>query len=334
MTMSDGRHVSVDAKYKGKNIKTKLAAYLESFVFNDVASGESDSISITLCDKNKKWMGNWFPEKGDDIVPSIILHNWSASGTKKTIKCGKFTIDDLSYSGPPTVCNIGAVSVPSKQGFQNTKHHKVWKNHSIKQIAADIAKKYGLKLSFEDNRNIVIKTIEQSGESDSSFFSSLCSKYGLALKVFNNKICVFNEEIYEKKKPIVTIHPSDFIGQWNYNTTIAGTYTGAKISYTSGKESKDIEVKIGSGSRILEVNEKAESRKDAEYIARGMMKSENRKTTTMSFTIMANAKIYATCCIYVKGLRKLSGKYYVEKVSQNISASEHTMSLTLHKVVS
>lgn len=43
----DPRKATASVSYNGKRIDTKLAEYLQSFSYTDVASGESDSLSST-----------------------------------------------------------------------------------------------------------------------------------------------------------------------------------------------------------------------------------------------------------------------------------------------
>ena len=328
--MSSARRVSLDIKYSGKNITKKLAPYITSFTFVDIASGSSDSISLKLMDRDKKWMGNWFPTKGARIIPKISVSNWKKDNDNRKVACGIFVLDDLSYSGRPLTCNIGAVSMPATEGFQKTKRTKVWKKETVRSIAKTIADRYNLGFSYSANK-ITISSIEQSSRSDSDFLNSLCNSYGLGFKIFANKICIFNEETYENKKVVATIDETDMT-DWSYNTTLSGTYTCAKISYTNAKTGKDVVIKVGSGNRCYDVSEKADSYADAQLKAKAALREQNKNMTTMSVTMMANPKIYATACVNVTGLSKLNGKYYVEQVKHSMSTSGYVMTLSLRYI--
>ena len=61
----DPRKATASVSYNGKRIDTKLAEYLQSFSYTDVASGESDSLSLNINDRDRKWIKSWFPSKGD-----------------------------------------------------------------------------------------------------------------------------------------------------------------------------------------------------------------------------------------------------------------------------
>ena len=111
--MAEPRITKVSIDYNGKKLKDKINDYIESFSYTDVASGESDSISVSLDNIDKKWLNEYMPEKSDSILANIIIKNWNKEGDKKTFKCGSFTIDDISFSGRPLSGIIGAVSVPA-----------------------------------------------------------------------------------------------------------------------------------------------------------------------------------------------------------------------------
>ena len=86
---------------------------------------------------------------------------------------------------------------------------------------------------------------------------------------------------------------------------------------------------------MLDVNVTAFSKKDAGLKTKAKLAEENKKQTTMSLTIFPNPKIIATSTIRVSGLYKLSGKYYVDKVTHEISSTGgYIMMLEVHKVKS
>jgi phage protein D len=329
--MSDPRKVSVSIQYNGKNITAKLAEFLSKFSYTDVASGESDSISINLHNIDKRWLKNWIPSKGDQMIAKIHTKNWNKEGDKKTFKCGSFTIDDYGFKGRPLTATIGAVSIPAMESFKTTERTKTWESITIESVAKEIAKRARISLYYEA-KSVKINSLEQSKQTDSAFLYSICESYGLAMKVYSNKIILFDEETYESKKSVVTIKETDMIS-WSYQTTLTKTYTGAEISYTDASTEKDINVKVGSGSdnRILKLNQKCDSIQDAELKANAAVNSANKKMTTMKITIKANTKIVASSNVTIKGLGKLDGKYAVDKVVHNIG-SGYTMLLDLRLI--
>lgn len=327
--MAEPRQVAVALDYKGAKFNAAVSDYLTSYSYTDVASGASDSISVSLHNIDSKWISGWFPAKGDSLKAQIAMANWEQEGQVKVLKCGDFTIDDVSFTGPNLACSIGAVSMPANADFKSTNKSKTWTNATIKEIASEIAKAAGITLYYEA-ASIKIEEIEQSNTPNSSFLLSLCEKYGLAIKIFNNKLVIFDESKYEAKNSVATIHANEMLS-WSYNSTLDGTYTGAKLSYTNPNSDETITVQVGSSERLYVINSKADSQYDAELQAMAKVNSVNKKMNTMEIKIMANTAIIASSVVSVEGLGKLDGKYYVDKVKHTVGTA-YTMNLSLHRI--
>lgn len=331
--IENSRKTRISVVYNGKAVTQKLAAFLENFIYTDVASGESDSIDITLDNRDLRFMNQYMPKKGDKIKASICRYNWKKNGFTNSVRCGTFVLDDLSFQEPPLTCSIGAVSAPVKGEFKSAKRTKVYKDISIREIAKKIAGRAGISLVY-DAPEIKIHKIEQSKAADSEFLSSICEEYGLGLKVYNGKIVIFDEEKYERRSPSNTINrKSGTVISWSWNTTLQGTYTGAKVSYTDPDDQKRHHVIIGKAGRMLHVDVTAFSKKEAVIKAKAKLAAENKKRTTMTVTLTGDMIIYSATTIRVKGFGKLSGKYYVDKNEHQVSASGgYNQMLTVHKV--
>lgn len=323
------RYNGIKSSDKVQGRAKELPNTIQSFTYTDVASGESDSISLSLYNIEKKWIDAWMPEKSDEIQADILIRNWKKDGDSKRFECGEFTVDDISFSGRALSCSIGAVSIPVNEDFKSTEKSKTWSRVTIKEIASEIAGNAGLMLYYEAP-SIMIVEIEQSSQTDSSFLYSICKKYGLAVKVYKRKIIIFDEATYERKKPAAVIDEKDMIS-WSYNTTVNGSYTGVRLSYTDPDSDNTTVVQFGSPGRIYEINSQVSSQKDAELQAMAAVNEENKGITSMSITIMANPTIAASAVVEVTGLKKLNGRYYVEKVKHSLG-NKYQMVLTMRKI--
>ena len=335
--MSNARKAVPSLSFNGKNVSTKLADYLESVSCEDVASGSSDSIDITLQNIDMKWMNQWYPTKGDKISGTITFQDWNKDGENLKLNCGTFILDEVKFSGGPLKVSIGGVAIPANESFKVRERTKTWKNVTIKNIANEIAKRYGLSLSYS-GPTITIASIEQSDKTDSAFLYDLCKKYGLSMKVFNNKIVVYDQTQQEKKAASATITRDSFIDdEWEYTDSIEGTYTGARISYKSGEDNEEISVYLGlkaenaAGSRVLNITEVADDYDAAYYMAAAQVNQSNEQATTISGKIWPNPKICAGICVTISGMGKANWKYFVDKSTVEVSDSRTTQSVELHK---
>ena len=335
--MSNARKAVPSLSFNGKNVSTKLADYLESVSCEDVASGSSDSIDIMLQNIDMKWMNQWYPTKGDKISGTVTFQDWNKDGENLKLDCGTFILDEVKFSGGPLKVSLGGVAIPANESFKVRERTKTWKNVTIKNIANEIAKRYGLSLSYS-GPTITIASIEQSDKTDSAFLYDLCKKYGLSMKVFNNKIVIYDQTQQEKKAASATITRDSFIDdEWEYTDSIEGTYTGARISYKSGEDNEEISVYLGlkaenaAGSRVLNITEVADDYDTAYYMAAAQVNQSNEQATTISGKIWPNPKICAGICVTISGMGKANGKYFVDKSTVEVSDSRTTQSVELHK---
>lgn len=329
--MENGRRTMVTLVYNGKNLTKQLQNLIESFRYTDVASGESDSIEMELNNSSLDFCTRHMPQKGDWMTASILTKNWKSNGKVQELKCGKFVLDDLSFEEPPLTCNIAGVSAPVQGGFKTTKRSKVYKKTTVKEIASQIAKRAGVSLYY-DAPGIKVTKVEQSKTEDASFLLSLCEEYGLGMKLHKNKIVIFDEESYEQKAPVNSIHrKGGHIKSWTWNTTLQRTYTGARVAYTDPASSKKNHITIGSKKRIYRADVSASSKADAARKARALLAKENKKRTTMTLELF-DVRVYAATTVKMEGFGKLSGKYYIDQVVHSVGSSGYTQSVTLHKV--
>lgn len=313
--------------YNGIDIWNNLSPYIESFSYEDSVD-ESDTISISLSDRDLKWSRTWLPEKGDKMSPSIILENWNYEGEKMTVVCGAFLVDDYSFSCPPFSCTINGVSAPVDTSFKESENTKTWENATVRLIANEIAAKYGLELIFEVSEDIAVLKTEQDNQPDSEFLKNLCEKYGLGIKVYSNRMVIWDLKQYFEKPPVLTIVP-DMVSKWTYNSTIQGTYTGAKVSYANPNNENTVEILVGTEERLYKTNQKADSEEDARRIGESILRNANRKERTMKLTIPPKMSLYATCNVKLSGFGNLDGKYFVEKVSHSLSGKSYDMQVSL-----
>ena len=325
----DPRKATVSLIYNGANATGQIAPYLGSFQYIDVASDSSDSINTEINDRDHMWIGPWYPVKGDRLQPTIIATNWEGDGQQAVLPCGTFRVDDFSFQGGPIRLSLEGVALPADTDFKETERTETYENTNLQEIGQIIAGRAGIALFYEASA-INIEKVEQNNQADCAFYNDLVKKYGLALKIYNDKLVVFSEADYEAKAPKAILTPADFDPGWSFNTKTTGTYTGVKYQYANDKN-KTFTVTAGEEGRTLTCNEPADNLTEATAIALAAVNNANKGTTTMSITMKARPGLIASDCIQIQGLKKLDGKYYIEKITHSIG-SGYKMTLELRRV--
>lgn len=328
-----GRQTIVYLNYEKKDVSRLLRPFMEELTYTDVATGGSDEVSVTLDNRDMRFLGKWKPLKGAALKVKVKIQNWVEEKQNLHVTFGTFVTDDLSAGGPPGRFTLKAVSAPVKGGFRATPRTHTYKNATVQSIAKTIADRAGVKL-FYDAGKINVKEKEQSKEPDSSFLLGLCEEYGLGLKIYNNKIVIFDEEQYEKRREVYVIkRRNKHVISWEWNTTLQGNYTGVRVTYTNPGDNKKHKAMAGRKGRILEANISAFGKRDAELKAKALLRKQNKERTTMTITAYPMAWLCATRTVRLTGFGKASGKYYIERITNTISGTDgYEQVLELRKV--
>ena len=335
------RRVAVKLFFKGADISKELSKYLQSLSFTDKEEDEADGISITLDDREGKWIKDWISTgrekgtkrafKGTEIHALVVQKNFKSDGKDKLLDCGVFEIDEVGYSGPPQKLTIKATSIPYKTQLRQTKHKKAWENTTLKNIAKKIAEKNGMKLMYLSAFNPSYKRKEQKNQTDIAFLKRLCKKAGISLKVTSKTIVLFDAAEYEKKNEVKKIKAGKGnILSYSFNTKTAdASYTKCHVQYTDPHTKKKIEYTYKPGNankdgQTLEIKQKVSSVGEAKILAEKMLREKNKGETTAEFTLVGDVDLVAGITVKVYGYGEFNGKYIIEQATHNITGGYRT----------
>lgn len=313
------RKAHLALEYEGLSADAVIGT-IEQFTYTDQAEGKSDSISLKIDNIDRRWQNGWIPKPYDRLVPT--LHFTGADGKESYFRCGEFYADDFSITGGPLTVQIGAVSNPVQYGFSNTQRSKTWQNVTVGQIAAEIASKYGLAVAFDASDSAAIESVEQSRETDAAFLKQVCDEHGFKLKIYSNRLVIYEISAYEDAAAVVILHPEDVVSGWKWNTSAQGTYTGATLDYTKGNGDAGISVSVGGGDRILSLNKSCDSEAEALKMACDEVNDKNRELTTMSITLKEPLFLSSTQVVALAGFgTAIDGRYFLRSVNMRMGGN-------------
>jgi phage protein D len=281
----EARRILTIIKYNNKDISADISKYLKSISYTDNLSGEADDLQITLEDKAGLWQSTWMPEKGALLDVMLQQKYWQTlSALPQSLRLGLFEIDEITSSGYPSEVQIKAVSVPDNNTLRGTERSRSWEKAKLQVIANDIASAAGMSLFWDTEENPVLDRAEQTEQSDLSFLYAICKDKGLALKISDKKIIIFDEAKYEAEKAKITIvKPGTvykkesgmkylFVGTgYSLRTKIRDIYAACRVSYQQGSSKSNIEATYtaaGKKGKTLQVNEQVESVAEALDLAK------------------------------------------------------------------
>lgn len=313
--------------------------YISSLTYTEVADGECDTVSITVSLKDVVWtckdtksMKRWFPEKGDRMRVAIVTTNWRAAGKKERFDCGRFCLDDVTISGPTVTLVLAGTSVPELGAIRSVKRTRTWKGATIREIAGVMKERYKLDIPLDFSGGEVYAVSEkQEKEDDLSFLTRICKDMGLGIRINSGTLRIYSKKRYEKRGPKVRLLRSSMT-DWSYNDTLVDTYTCAEIRCAETSEHTALICRVGSGKRKLVIDETFEDRTEGAVKACARLNEKNEKAVTLSVTIPADLRIHAARTVRVQGLGKMSGTYFVDKVTHELDSDQgYTMDLELHR---
>lgn len=324
-----GREAAILLKYDKTDITARIENDVESFHYTDAAASQSDSMSIAINARDKRWKNEWLPEKGAKLYPTILVKNWEIGGIGNgyrdySAECGAFVLDNPSFSSAPDTLTMSGVAKPNDSSFSERTRTFTWKQTSVKKIAETIAERYKLELQFEgDDHDIDAK---EQDATDSAFLQNLCNDYALIIKVYASKLWVYDREKYKAKPAVWTAYeeqpkgnPNALCiepGSFKWNTKLSGTYTGGVYTYTNKQKGISINVTVGTAERQLKLTGKVSSEADAKAKLIAAIKNANHGATSISFTVPGYPAGASAQCINVDGYGKMGGKYFIDQMDQ------------------
>lgn len=337
----EARRILTIIKYNNKDISADISKYLKSISYTDNLSGEADDLQITLEDKAGLWQSTWMPEKGALLDVMLQQKYWQTlSALPQSLRLGLFEIDEITSSGYPSEVQIKAVSAPDNNTLRGTERSRSWEKAKLQVIANDIASAAGMSLFWDTEENPVLDRAEQTEQSDLSFLYAICKDKGLALKISDKKIIIFDEAKYEAEKAKITIvKPGTvykkesgmkylFVGTgYSLRTKIRDIYAACRVSYQQGSSKSNIEATYtaaGKKGKTLQVNEQVESVAEALNLAKKRLREKNKDEVTGSLNMLGNFVLLSGVTVNLLGFGAFDDKYLITGASHDIGSGYTT----------
>ena len=335
--MPQARRTTIKCLYEGTDISTDIANYFKSFSVREVLSGEADTAEITMHDREELWTGDWLPDRGATMDITLTVNDWEGEGDTRELPLGKFEVDEITNSGPPNEAKIKLVSIPNNSSLRGVEKTRAWEKVKLSQILKDVAAGAEMESYFDATEDPTLERAEQSEQTDLSFLQKLCKDAGLALKVSDKKIIVFDISKYEQADPVLTItKKSNWLLSFECRSTIHNIYKAAHVKYKHSKKNKLIEYTFTDPKRekgqTLQINEKVETLEEAEKLAKKKLHEKNLEEVAVSMTLVGNFALLASNTVELKGFHRYDGKYLVKQSTHDIGHG-YTTKIELRRVI-
>jgi len=212
-----------------QDITAKFAPRLVSLTLTECRGEESDQLDITLTDADGRLA---IPPRGARIKVQI---GWADAGL---VDKGMFTVDEVEHSGTPdqltlrarTASLIDTFRQPQERSFHDT---------TLGAVIEVIAFQQELQAGIADAlRNVPVKHLDQTRESNAAFLRRLGKKYDAAATVKNDTL-IFMPAGRSKTvsgKDLPTIQITRQLGDGHrFHSAERDSYTGVRVFWHDDK---------------------------------------------------------------------------------------------------
>lgn len=322
------RRIQLSLLYNAADISADVAPFLLSFNYNEYFDSKStDEIQVAFEDKEALWRNRWFPTRGAKLTAKITCIDWPEGGV---LDCGEFEIDDIQFAGPPNVCSIGALAVGITSRIRRERTTKAWENITVKGIAQEIADKNGFSLFFDSGVDPKIDRFDQREQTDMELLGALCENNGLGLKIANGKIVIFEERLYDKRSPSMTLtRGADGYISHNFRVSSSDIYTACEVQYIDPKQRLLITYRHEPGASewsgekppsgyVLKLNQRCSCQADAERLAKSALRDQNKREVTGSIDYIGRPALRSGIVVGARDFGRFDqGNYLVENVTHH-----------------
>jgi uncharacterized protein len=229
------RHATGELSLGGINILASLSSSnVIAFSYEDHTDDQGDSLIVEIADPSRSWMKDYLPKKGSECTAKVKVYNWTTPGDSRSLDCGSFWLDEISYAGPPNVVAVKATSIPP-EGIKGEQQSYSWQDTSLQQVAEEKAGKHGLSLVWATKKAPAVEQwIEQNDTPDLEFLRDKAKDQGLSVKLFNKQLIFYSEEEYEAQAAVFTItYGASSILSFMFTSRLNDTYQKAEVAYTN-----------------------------------------------------------------------------------------------------
>lgn len=325
------RRITPKITIAGKDVTRDLAPYLLEINYEDVLSGEADTLEIMLWDSNRLLIGDYFPTLSDTLSVSLTKQNWQDNSN---LDLGTFEIDEVQAAFPPSTFKIKAVSISQNSELRQHDESKAWENLKLSELAAQIAADSGVELFYQASYDPDLKRVEQQEQSRLALLEKICADNYLALKVDDGKLIIFDESELDKQSPVATIErDTSNILRFSAKKTLQEVYKSAQVSYKHGDKDELFQGSFDSGAqsgKVLKINKKVEDKAAAERLAKNSLRDKNKKETEVRLELVGSFEYLAGNVVELKGFGKFDGRYLIERARHKVG-SGYSCDLELRK---
>lgn len=310
----------------GINITSQIKDRLLSLVVSDQAGIQSDTVEITLDDRDNAIE---LPLPG---APLIVF-----MGYKETflMPMGVFTADEVLAKGPPDTITIRGKAVNLGGSIKEQKTRN-WDEKTIEDIVGTIAGEHSLEPKVaEAFKSFKYDHLDQTDESDINFLTRIGKDHDAIATVKGEALLFIGKGEGKTASGIPMIpRPIRKSGKLKWSMTLAsrGNFKSVEAHWHNQENGKKETVTAGDGSPVKRLRHTHSNKAEAESAAKAKLEEFKRGDDTLSITMPGDPTVAAEGQIIALGFRiGVSGLWSVTSARHEIGGGGFATSIKTEK---
>lgn len=295
------------------DITAAIRARLLSLSVSDAAGIESDSLELTLDDRDGVIA---LPRTGAELAVAL--------GYKETglVRMGLYTVDEIGISAPPRTMTIRARAADLRAGLKRPKT-KSWDDVWLSDIVTTIAAEHGyaarVSPAFDSD---AIVHIDQVDESDLHFLTRLAGERGAVAKPAAGKLLFVPageaKSSSGQQLPVVALAARDIM-RWEVTLAERGKYPAVTAKWFDAALAAEQTVTVGSGEPVFTIGRRYPDRAAAGSAAKAKLAAFTRGLATLRLSCPGDGRFLAEGKLTLSGLRSgVDGDWSMVRVTHRL----------------
>lgn len=294
----------------GGDITALIADRLVSLRLNEQAEQQSDSLEITLDDRDRR-------------VPVPANGTWFRVwlGYDRPTYMGAFAVDEVELSMGPRSMVIKAAASNTAPTLQKAQRTKSWHNTTLGAVVQEIAERHNIVPVIKGSlASQQITHEDQTNESDQAFLTRLAEKFKATIKPADGKLVVV-PRAGQDNAGNVTIRLEE-VTNWRATLKNRGAYGAVKARYLDRTTNKEKTVTAGEAGGALPVFEEKQLYKtqaEAQKATDSRLQSLRAGEVRVSITLPGRPDVSAEGLVTLQGFRpEVDGAWNVKQVTHDL----------------
>ena len=301
----------------GGDITKLIADRLLSMRLNEQAEQQSDSLEISLDDRDKR-----IPVPANGTWLRVWLGY--STGGRTPVYMGAFAVDEVELSMGPRSMVIKATASNTAPTLQKQQRTQSWHDTTLGQVVQEIAQRNNVQLVVKGNlASTAIAHEDQTNESDQAFLTRLAEKYRATIKPADGRLVVVPRGAADNAGS-VTIKQEE-VTNWRATLKNRGAYGAVKARYLDralNKEKTVVAGETGGSLPTFEDRQLYPSQAEAKKAAESKLQSLRAGEVRVSITMPGRPEVNAEGLITLSGFRgEVNGTWNVKQVTHDLGSS-------------